>query len=100
MVKSLNIGRFYLLLLFLLLLLLLLLLLNDERCDKYSGLKKKCMSKIADGVTGCNEDSDCSSGKCWNKLTKFSTCGYIRNSGKRLENYKRCNGDGDCKTGR
>ena len=56
---------------------------------------------MEDGVTGCSEDSDCSSGKCWNKsIRAIRTCGYSKNTGKRLDDEKRCNGDGDCNSGR
>lgn len=65
------------------------------RCDQY-----KCKAKMADGETGCGENSDCLSGKCWNKATSYGTCGYDDNSGKRLENNDRCNQSSDCKNDR
>ena len=72
---------------------------SDYNCITGRCENKRCKTKDPDG-SGCNEDSDCESGKCWNPLSGYGTCGYSGNPEKRLEDNKRCNQSSDCKSGR
>ncbi len=64
---------------------------STGRCDPYSGMLKKCMNKVG-SCGGCNENSDCSSGRC-----KHGTCTY---SNGKICNGKKCSSNGECSTGR
>jgi hypothetical protein len=88
---------------------------STGRCEKYSGILRKCMNKVND-CGGCNEDSDCSSGNCKNgsctysngKICKGKQCFQNSNcSTGRCDGYKcmdklnkgsRCNEKSDCKS--
>lgn len=74
---------------------------SSGRCDFYpvtnEGINKVCIEKLENCVAGCNEHTDCKSGKCLNR--GFGNASCSGDDGK-LCTGERCRSSGQCSSGR